>query len=103
MVVVVVNRSWLSGLVVVERWWPLSLSEVMGFAAERVVVVVFGWFGCALVVVGGMLEVVVAVGWAVRGLVRWSSLGVALVSWGADMAMGRAVVVVRLCSAHREG
>ena len=48
---------------------PLSLSEVVGFAAERVVVVVFSWFGCALVVVGGMLEVVMAVGWVVRG--RW--------------------------------
>ena len=69
-VVVVVNWSWLLGLVVVERWWLLLLSEVMGFAAERVVVVVvFGWFRCALVVVGGMLEVVVAMGWVVRG--RW--------------------------------
>ena len=42
----------------------------VGFAAERVVVVVFGWFGCALVVVGGMLEVVVAVR-AVVVVGRW--------------------------------
>ena len=48
-------------LVVVERWWPLSLIDVVGLAAKREEVVVFGWFGCALVVVGGMLEVVVAV------------------------------------------
>ena len=54
-------------MVVVEWWWPLSLSEVVGFAAEWVVVVVFDWFGCALVVVGGILEVVVAMGWVVRG------------------------------------
>ena len=38
----------------------MSLSEAVGLAAEREVVVVFGWLGCALVVVGGMLEVVVA-------------------------------------------
>ena len=36
----------------------------MGLAAKREEVVVFGWFGCALVVVGGMLEVV-----AVRAVV----------------------------------
>ena len=48
-------------LVVVELWWPLSLSNVVGLAAKQEVVVVFGWFGCALVVVGGMLEVVMAV------------------------------------------
>ena len=72
--VMVVVKRWPSssssgggGLVVVERWWPLSLSEVVGFAAERVVVVVFGWFRCTLVVVGGILEMVVAVGWVVRG------------------------------------
>ena len=47
-------------LVVVE-WWPLSLIDVVGLAAKREEVVAFGWFGCALVVVGGMLEVVVAV------------------------------------------
>ena len=45
------------------------MSEAVGLAAEREVVVVFGWLGCALVVVGGMVEVVVAVGWVVRG--RW--------------------------------
>ena len=39
----------------------MSLSEALGLAAERDVVVVFGWLGCALVVVGGMVEVVVAV------------------------------------------
>ena len=56
-------------LVVVERWWPLSLIDVVGLAAKREEVVVFGWFVCALVIVGGMVEVVVAVGWVVRG--RW--------------------------------
>ena len=56
------------GLVVIEQWWPLSLSKAVGLAAEQEVVVVFGWLGCALVVVGGMVEVVVAMGW-VRG--RW--------------------------------
>ena len=50
-------------MVVIERWWPLSLSDVVDLAAKREVVV-FGWFGCALVVVGGMLEVV-----AVRAVV----------------------------------
>ena len=55
------------GLVVIERWWPLSLSEAVGLAAERDMVVVFGWLGCTLVVIGGMVEVVVAVGWVVRG------------------------------------
>ena len=58
MVVVVVAEWW--WLVVVEWWWPLSLSDVVGLAAKREVVV-FSWFGCALLVVGGMLEVVVAV------------------------------------------
>ena len=48
-------------MVVVERWWPLSLSEAVGLAAEQEVVVVFGWLRCVLVVVGGMVEVVVAV------------------------------------------
>ena len=47
----------------------MSLSEAVGLAAEQEVVVVFGWLGCVLVVVGGMVEVVVAVGWVVRG--RW--------------------------------
>ena len=56
-------------LVVVERWWPLSLSDVVGLAAKREVVV-FGCFGCALLVVGGMLEVVVAVR-AVVVVGRW--------------------------------
>ena len=37
-------------MVVVEQWWPLSLSDVVGL-----------WFGCTLVVVSGMLEVVMAV------------------------------------------
>ena len=69
---IVIKRWWWwslsgGGLVVIEWWWPLSLSEVVGFAAEWVVVVVFGWFGCMLVVVGEMLEVVMAVGWVVRG------------------------------------
>ena len=45
-------------VVVIEWWWPLSLSNVVGLAAKGEEVVVFGWFGCALVVVGGMLEVV---------------------------------------------
>ena len=57
-------------LVVVERWWPLSLIDVVGLAAKREVVVVFGWFGCVLVVIGGMLEVVVAVR-AVVVVGRW--------------------------------
>ena len=35
----------------------MSLSDVVGLAAKREEVVVFGWFRCALVVVGGMLEV----------------------------------------------
>ena len=52
---VVVAEWW--WLVVVERWWPLSLSEVVGLAAKGEEVVVFGWFRCRLVVVGGMLEV----------------------------------------------
>ena len=47
-------------VVVVEWWWPLSLSNVVGLAAKGEEVVVFGWLGCVLVVVGGMLEVVVA-------------------------------------------
>ena len=47
-------------MVVVERWWPLSLIDVVGLAAKWEEVVVFGWFGCTLVVIGGMLEVVVA-------------------------------------------
>ena len=47
-------------LVVVEQQWPLSLSDVVGLAAKWEVVV-FGWLGCVLLVVGGMLEVVVAV------------------------------------------
>ena len=57
-VVVVVAEWW--WLVVVERWWLLSLSNMVGLAAKQEVVV-FGCFGCALLVVGGMLEVVVAV------------------------------------------
>ena len=57
-------------LVVVERWWPLSLIDVVGLAAKQEKVVVFGWFGCALVVIGGMLEVVVAVR-AVVVVGRW--------------------------------
>ena len=40
---------------------------MVDLAAEQEVVVVFGWFRCVLVVVDGMLEVVVAVGWVVRG------------------------------------
>ena len=48
-------------VVVVEWWWPLLLSDVVGLAAKGEEVVVFSWFGCALVVVSGMLEVVVAV------------------------------------------
>ena len=107
-------------LVVVERWWPLSLSNVVGLVAKREEVVVLGWFGCGLVVVGGMLEVVVAVRavvvvrrWqraadvaVVRVVERWQ--GVLAWRWGgrcwaSDMAMVRAVVVVRLCSARSEG
>ena len=48
----------------------MLLSEVVGLAAKGEEVVVFGWFGCALVVVGGMLEVVVAVR-AVVVVGRW--------------------------------
>ena len=39
----------------------MSLNNMVGIAAKQEEVVVFSWFGCALVVVGGMLEVVVAV------------------------------------------
>ena len=93
MVVVVVNQLWLLGLVVVERWWPLLLSEVVGFAAERVVVVVFGWFRCTLVVVGGMLEVVVAMGWVVRG--HWLHFhGSVRLVVGAEVVVVSAGVVV---------
>ena len=71
----------------------MSLSEVVGFAAEQVVVVVFGWFGCALVVVGGMLEVVVAVGWVVRG--RWLHFhGSVRLVVGAEVVVVSAGVVV---------
>ena len=56
-------------LVVVEGWWPLPLSNVVGLAAKQEVVV-FGWFGCVLVVVGGMLEVIMAVR-AVVVVGRW--------------------------------
>ena len=77
---VVAEWRW---LVVIERWWPLSLSEVVGLAAKREVVVVFGWFGCALVVIGGMLEVVVVVR-AVVVVGRWQR--------AADVAVVRVVV-----------
>ena len=70
-------------LVVIEQWWPLSLSNVVGLAAKREVVVVFGWFGCALVVVGGMLEVVMAMR-AVVVVGRWQQ--------AADVAVVRVVV-----------
>ena len=56
MVVAVAEWWWL----VVEGWWLLLLSDVVGLAAKREVVV-FGWFRCALVVIGGMLEVIMAV------------------------------------------
>ena len=39
----------------------MLLIDVVGRAAKREEVVVFSWFGCTLVVVGGMLEVAVAV------------------------------------------
>ena len=70
-------------LVVVERWWPLSLSDVVGLAVKQEEVVVFGWFGCTLVVVGGMLEVVVAVR-AVVIVGHWQR--------AADVAVVRVVV-----------
>ena len=43
------------------------MSEAVGLAAEQEVVVVFSWLRCELVVVGRMVEVVMAVGWVVRG------------------------------------
>ena len=70
-------------LVVIEWWWLLSLSDVVGLAAKQEVVVVFDWFGCALVVVGGMLEVVMAVR-AVVVVGRWQRV--------ADVAVARVVV-----------
>ena len=78
---VVVTEWW--WLVVVERLWLLSLSDVVGLAAKQEEVVVFGWLGCGLVVVGGMLEVVVAVR-AVVVVWRWQ--------WAADVAVVRVVV-----------
>ena len=68
-------------LVVVEQWWLLSLSNMVGLAAKWEVVV-FGWFGCMLVVVGGMLEVVMAVR-AVVVVGRWQR--------AADVAVVRVV------------
>ena len=55
----------------------MSLSDVVGLAAKWEVVV-FGWFRCALVVVGGMLEVVVAVR-AVVIVGHWQRADVAVV------------------------
>ena len=97
----------------------MSLSDMVGLAAKGEEVVVFGWFGCRLVVIGGMLEVVVAVRavvivgrWqraadvaVVRVVERWQ--GVLAWRWGgrcwaSDVATVRAVVVVRLCSARSE-
>ena len=59
----------------------MSLSDVVGLAAKREVVV-FGWFGCALLVIGGMLEVVVAMR-AVVVVGRWQ--------WAAEVAVVRVV------------
>ena len=81
--------------VVVERWWPLSLSDVVGLAAKREVVV-FSWFGCVLLVVGGMLEVVVAMR-AVVVVGRWQRAAevavVRVVLGGVTLAGGAGVAV----------
>ena len=61
----------------------MSLSDVVGLAAKREEVVVFSWFRCTLVVVGGMLEVVVALR-AVVVVGRWQQ--------AADVAVVRVVV-----------
>ena len=50
---------------------------------KREEVVVFGWFGCTLVVIGGMLEVVMAVR-AVVVVGRWQR--------AADVAVVRVVI-----------
>ena len=59
----------------------MLLSDVVGLAAKGEEVVVFGWFRCTLVVIGGMLEVVVAVRAVVVGC--WQ--------WAADVAVVRVV------------
>ena len=69
-------------MVVVERWWLLSLSDVVSLAAIGEEAVVFSWFGCVLGVIGGMVEVVVAVR-AVVIVGRWQR--------AADVAVVRVV------------